>query len=110
MEGCRAQAFSAQSLSKGLTHLHISDLDLLLYSGMYMSLFLGLCWWSLCSPNQGAIEGLLKLHPPQRLIIICIINARGLEIYLSTQIYPDILEYSSEEATIGEYAGRALAT
>ena len=75
---------------------------------MHLPLSPSLCWWSLCSPNLGAIEGFLKLHPLQRLLIICIINTGGLEIYLSTQINPDILEYSSEAATIGEYTGRAL--
>ena len=85
-------------------------LCLLLYSGMHLSLFPGLCWWLLCAPNRGAIGGFLKLHPPQRLLIICIINIGGLEIYLSAQINPDILGYCSEEATIGEYMGRALTT
>ena len=76
---------------------------------MHLPLSSGLCWWSLYSPNLGAIEGFLKLHPLQRLLIICIINIGGLKIYYSTQIDPDILEYLSEEATIGEYTGRALA-
>ena len=75
---------------------------------MYLSLSPGLCWWLLCYPNLGAIGGLLKLHPPQRLLIICIINIGGLEIFLSAQINPYILKYSGEEATIGEYTGRAL--
>ena len=77
---------------------------------MHLSLSPGLCWWSLYSPNPGAIGGLLKLYPLQRLLVICIINTGGLEICLFTQIDPDILEYSSEEVTIGEYAGRALVT
>ena len=110
VEGCQARVLSTQSLSEGLTRFHLSDLGLLLYSGMYLSLSLGLCWWSLCSPNPRAIEGLFKLHPPQGLLIICIINTRGLEVYLSAQINPDILEYSSKESVVGEYLGRALTT
>ena len=72
---------------------------------MHMSLFPGLCWWLLCSPNPGAIGGLLKLHLPQGLLIISVINIGGLKICLLAQINPDILEYSGEEAAIGEYAG-----
>ena len=62
---------------------HFSYICLLLYSEMHLSLSLGLCWWSFYSPNPGTIKGLLKFHLPQRLLIICIINARGLKIYLS---------------------------
>ena len=77
---------------------------------MHLSLSPGLCWWSLCSPNPGAIGGLLKLHSPQGLLIISVVNTRGLKICLSAQIDPSILEYSGEEAAIGKYAGRALTT
>ena len=90
--------------------LHLSYLGLLLYSRMHMFLSPGLCWWSLWSLDPGTIGCLLKFHPPQRLLIICIISAGGLKVCLFTQIHPSILEYSSEEATIREYAGRALAT
>ena len=88
---------------------HLSYLDVLIYSRMCLSLSSSMCWWSLCSPNPRTIGGLLKFHPPHRQIIIRIINVRGLKIYLSTQINPDILEHSGEKATIGEYASRALA-
>ena len=103
VDGCQAWALSAQSLSESLTHL-------LLYSGMHLHLPLspGLCWWSLNSPNPGAIGGLLKLHPPQGLLIVCIINTRGLKVCLSAQVNLSILECSSKEAAIGEYSGRAL--
>ena len=76
---------------------------------MHLSLSPGLCWWSPSSPNPGVIEGLLKLHPPQGLLIIGVIKARGLEVCLFTQINPGILEYSSKEATVEEYSGRVLA-
>ena len=75
---------------------------------MHLSLSPTLCWWSLYYPNLGAIGGLLKLHMPQRLLIISIINTGGLEISLSAQINLGILEYFGEEAGIGEYVGRAL--
>ena len=55
-------------------------------------------------------RGLLKFHPPHRQIIINVITAGGLKICLFAQINPNILEHSGEEATIGEYAGRAFAT
>ena len=77
---------------------------------MHLSLSLGLYWWSLSSPNPGVIGRLLKLHLLRGLLIISVINARGLEICLSAQINLDILEYSSKEAVVGEYSGRALAT
>ena len=77
---------------------------------MHLPLSSGLCWWSLNSPNLRAIGGLLKLHPPQELLIVCIINTRGLEVRLSTQINPNILEYSSKEATVEEYSGCALTS
>ena len=86
------------------------DLSLLLYSGMYLPLSLGLCWWSLYSPNPRAIGGLLKLHPPQGLLIISVINTGGLKICLPAQIDPDILEFSDEEAALGGYVGRALVS
>ena len=76
---------------------------------MHLSLSLGRCWWSLSSPSLRAIGGLLKLHLPQGLLIISVINDKGLEVCLFAQINPDILKYSSKEATIGEYLGCALA-
>ena len=85
--------------------LHLSDLGLLLYSGMYMILFLGL---SLDFPNPRAIGCLLELHAPQRLLIIRVIAGGGLEIRLSTQVDPSILENSGKEAAIREYSCRAL--
>ena len=81
------------------------DLGLFLYFRMHLSLSSGLCWWLLYSSNLTAIGGLLKLHMSQRLLIISIINTGGLEISLSAQIDPSILEYFGEEAGIGEYAG-----
>ena len=90
--------------------LHFSYLGLFLYPRMCLSLSPGLCWWSLYSPNLRNIKGFLKFHPPHRLIIIRVINVRALKIYLSTQINVSILEHSSEEATIGEYACLALTT
>ena len=92
-----------------LNTLHLMNLGLLLYSGMHLSLSPSLFWSSLSSLNPGAIGGLLKLYPPQGLLIISIINTGGLEVCLSTQINPGILEYSSKETTIGEYLGSALA-
>ena len=68
-----------------------------------------MCWWSLYFLDLGTIGGLFKFHLPQGLLIICVINVRGLKICLFAQTNPDILEHSSVEATIGEYAGRALA-
>ena len=52
----------------------------------------------LCSPNPRTIRGLLKFHPPHQLIIIRVINDKGLKICLSTQINTSILEHSGEEA------------
>ena len=77
---------------------------------MHLSLSPGLCWRLLSSPNPGVIEGLLELHPPQRLLIVSVITSRGLKVRLCAQIDPDILEYSSTEAAVGEYSGRALTT
>ena len=89
---------------------HLSYLDLLLYSEMCLSLSPGLCWWSFCPSNPRTIGGLLKFHPPHRQIIIRVITTKDLKICLSAQINPDILEHSSEKATIGEHSGRPLAT
>ena len=69
-----------------------------------------LCRYSLCFPYLRTIYGLLKFHSPHGLIIIRIISIRGLKVYLSAQLNDDILEHSSEEATIREYASHALAT
>ena len=88
---------------------HLSYLDLLLYSRMHLSLSPGMCCWSLCSHNLGIIGGLLKFHPSQRLLIICIVSVRDLKICLSAQIDLDILEHSSKETTVREYVGSALA-
>ena len=44
----------------------------------------------------------------QGLLIVRVIASGGLEVCLSTQVDPDILEYSSKEAAIGEYSGHAL--
>ena len=85
--------------------LHLSDLGLLLCSGRHLSLSPGL---SLSSPNPGAIGYFLELHAPQRLLIIRVIVGGGLEIRLSTQVDPDILEYLGKEAVVGEYSCRAL--
>ena len=85
--------------------LHLSDLGLLLYSGVYLIMSPGL---SLSSPNLEAIGCLLKLHSPQGLLIIRVIASGGLEVRLSTQVDPDILEYSGKEAAVGEYSCRAL--
>ena len=85
--------------------LHLSNLDLLLDTGMYLILSPGL---SLGFPNPGAIGCLLKLHTPQRLLIICVIASEGLEIHLSTQVDPGILENTGKEAVVGEYSCRAL--
>ena len=93
-----------------LNTLHLMNLGLLLYSGMHLSLSPSLFWWSLSSLNLGAIGGLLKLYLPQGLLIISVINTGGLEVCLSAQINPDILEYLSKEAVLGEYSGRALIT
>ena len=89
--------------------LHFLYLDLLLNSGMCLSLSLGLYWCSLYSPYIRTIRGLLKFHPHHRLIIIHIISVEGLKICLFDQINVDILEHSSEEVTIREYVSRALA-
>ena len=72
---------------------------------MHLSLTMGL---SLSSLNPGAIGCLLKLHSPQGLLIVHVIASGGLEIRLSTQVDPDILEYSGKEAAVGEYSCRAL--
>ena len=72
---------------------------------MHLSLTMGL---SLSSLNPGAIGCLLKLHSPQGLLIVHVIASGGLEIRLSTQVDPDILEYSGKETVVGEYSGRAL--
>ena len=85
--------------------LHLSDLGLLFYSGVYLIMSLGL---SLGFPNLGAIRCLLELHAPQRLLIIRAIVGGGLEIRLSTQVDPSILENTGKEATVGEYSCRAL--
>ena len=74
---------------------------------MYLFLSPGLCWRSLTSSNLGAIGDLLELHPPQGLLIVSIITSRGLEVHLYAQINPEILEYSSKEAAVGKYLGRA---
>ena len=75
---------------------------------MHLSLSSGLCWRSLSSPNPRVLGCLLELHSPQGLLIISVIASRGLEVRLSAQIDPDILEYSSKEAVVGEYSSRAL--
>ena len=75
---------------------------------MHLSLSLGLCWRSLSSPNPGAIKCLLELHSSQGLLIVSVRASKGLEVRLSAQIEPDILEYSSKEASVGEYSGRVL--
>ena len=74
---------------------------------MHLSLSPGL---SLRSPNLEAIMCLFELHSPQGLLIISVIASRGLEVCLSTQVDPGILEYSSKEAAVGEYSCRALNT
>ena len=91
-------------VSGGL-EIHLSDLDLLLCSGMHLSLTPGL---SLSSPNPRAIRCLLKFHLPQGLLIIRVIASGGLEVRLSTQVDPGILEYSGKEVALGEYSCRAL--
>ena len=107
---CQARALSAESLSEDLLHPPslvsqppplLQDAHVPVPKPVLMALYYF---------NLRTIEGLLKFHPPQRLLIICIISVRGLKICLSAQINPDILEHSSEKATIGKYAGRALAT
>ena len=72
---------------------------------MHLILSLGL---SLNFPNPGAIGCLLKLHAPQRLLIIHVIASGGLKVRLSTQVDPDILEYSGKEAVVREYSCRVL--
>ena len=72
---------------------------------MHLSLSPGL---SLRSPNLEAIMCLFELHSPQGLLIISVIASRGLEVRLSTQVDPGILEYSGKEAAVGEYSCRAL--
>ena len=102
----RTEEYQARTLSalfEVYPTLHLSDIGLILYSGMHLSLSSGLCWWSLSSPNLGVIRGLLKLHLPQGLLIVCVISGRGLKICLSAQINPDILKYSSKEVVVGEY-------
>ena len=95
---CQARALYAQSPSEGPTHPHLSDLGLLLYSGVYLIMFPSL---SLGFPNLGAIGCLLELHAPQRLLIIRVIGGGGLKICLSTQVNPGILESMGKEAAIG---------
>ena len=107
-EECQARAFSTQSPSEGLTYpLSLWSRPLPLLRDAFVPVP-DLCWRSLNSPNPRAIGGLLKLHPSQGLLIISVINGRGLKVCLSTQINPDILEYLSKEAIVGEYSGRAL--
>ena len=72
---------------------------------MHLILSLGL---SPSSPNPGVIGCLLELHAPQGLLIIRVIASGGLEVRLSTQVDPGILEYSGKEATVWEYSCRAL--
>ena len=72
---------------------------------MHLSLSPGL---SLSSPNLGAIECLLEPHSPQGLLIISVIASRGLEVHLSAQVDPDILEYMGKETVVGEYLCHAL--
>ena len=87
--------------------LHLSNLGLLLYFGVYLIMSLGL---SLNFPNPGAIGCLLKLHAAQRLLIIHVIGGGGLKICLSIQVDPGILESTGKEAVVGEYTCRALNT
>ena len=72
---------------------------------MHLSLTSGL---SLNSPNLRVIGCLLELHLPQGLLIVRAIASGGLEVRLSTQVDPGILEYLGKEAAIGEYSCRAL--
>ena len=72
---------------------------------MHLILSAGL---SLSSPNLGAIGCFLELHLPQGLLIVRVIASGGLKIHLSTQVDPEILEYSGKEAALGEYLCRAL--
>ena len=74
--------------------LHISYLGLLLYSGMWLSLFLGLCWYSLCSPNLRTIGGLLKFHLPHRLIISS--GDFKISLYSNQRRHPWILWWGSD--------------
>ena len=90
--------------------LNFSYLDLFLNSEMCLSLSSGLCRCSLYSHYTRTIWGLLKFHHLHRLIIICIISAKGLKICLFAQVNADILEHSGEEVTIEENASHALAT
>ena len=99
-----------KSILRVYSTLHLSYLDLLLYSKICLSLSPSLCRWSLYSCNPRTIGGLLKFHPPHRRIIIRIISTGCLKVCLSTQVNTNILEQSGEEATIREYACRALAT
>ena len=87
--------------------LHLSDLGLLLYSGVYLIMSPGL---SLGFPNLGAIGCLLELHAPQRLVIILVIAGGGLKICLSTHVDPGILESTGKEAAKGKYSCRSLNT
>ena len=72
---------------------------------MHLSLTPGLL---LNSPNPRVIRCLLELQSPQGLLIIRVIAGGGLEIRLSTQVDPGILENTGKEATIGEYSSHAL--
>ena len=74
--------------------LHLSDIGLLLCSGMHLILSSGL---SLSFPNLGAIGCLFELHAPQKLLIIRVIANGGLEVDLG------ILEYSGKEVAVREY-------
>ena len=90
--------------------LHLSYLGFLLNSGMCLSLSSSLCRCSLCFPYPRTIWGFLKFHSPHGLIIISIISVGVLKVCLFAQVNVGILEHFGEEATIGEYVGRALAT
>ena len=69
-----------------------------------------MCLCSLCFFNPRIVWSLLKFHLPHELIIICVIDTRGLKIHLSTKVNVRIFEDSRKEATIGEYMSHALAT
>ena len=60
--------------------------------------------------NPRTIWSLLKFYLAHELIIICVIDTRGLKIRLSTKVNVRIFEDSRKEATIGEYTSHALAT
>ena len=90
--------------------LHLSSIYLLLYSGMCLSLFLGLCWYSLYSPNPRTIGGFLKFHLPHRLVIISVISVGGLKVCLFAQVNVNILKHFGKEVVVGKYVSRAFAT